>query len=71
MGLIPLLLVIVILLLIFRGGVRSGRPLWTRRKPILKGDPIRLILFVILILVVIGLLTRLVLPLGNYGIGPR
>jgi hypothetical protein len=70
-GLIPLLLVIVILLLIFRGGVRSGRPLWTRGKPILKGDPIRLILFVILILVVISLLTRLVLPLGNYGIGTR
>ena len=54
MGLIPLLLVIVIVLLVFRGGVRSGRPLWTRGQPILRDDPIRLILFVILILVVVG-----------------
>jgi hypothetical protein len=71
MGLIPLLLVIVIVLLVFRGGVRSGRPLWTRGQPILRDDPIRLILFVILILVVVGLLTNLLLPLGNYGVGPR
>jgi hypothetical protein len=36
-----------------------------------KDDPIRLILFVIVVLIVIGLLVNLTFLLGNYGIRPR
>ncbi len=59
MSVVELLLVVILLLFVFRGGIRSGRPLWTRGKPIVRDDPIRLILFVILSLLLIGFLVRL------------
>ena len=67
MSVVELLLVIILLLFVFRGGIRSGRPLWTRGKPIVRDDPIRLILFVILILLLIGFVVRMLLPLGYSG----
>jgi hypothetical protein len=63
---IELLLVVLLLLLVFRDGIRSGRPLWRPGTPIVRDAPIRLVLFVILILLLIGLAARLTFPLGNY-----
>jgi hypothetical protein len=65
MSVIELLLVVLLLLLVFRGGLRSGQPLWIPGKPIVRDDPIRLILFVILILLLSGFLVRMLLPLGD------
>jgi hypothetical protein len=55
---IPLLVVVLVILLVYRGGIRSGQPLWLPGKSILRDDPIRLILFVILIFLLIGFLVR-------------
>ena len=63
---LELLLIVLLLLLVFRGGVRSGRPLWRPGTPIVRDDPLRLVLFVILILLLIGFVVRLTFPLGNY-----
>lgn len=63
---IPVLLVIVVILLVYRGGLRESRPLWTPGRPIGRDDPLRLLLFAILILLLIGILVRLLMPLGNY-----
>jgi hypothetical protein len=35
-------------------------------QPIVRDEPLRLIIFVILVLLLIGVLARLILPLGNY-----
>lgn len=70
MGLIPLLLVVVLILLIFRGGARPPWRVWTRGNPPVR-DPIQLILFVIVVLLLIGLLVNLVAPLGDYRVWPR
>jgi hypothetical protein len=63
---IELLLIVLLLLLVFRGGVRSGRPLWRPGTPFGRDNPMRLVLFVILILLLIGFAVRLTFPLGNY-----
>ena len=64
MAAIALLVIVILLLFVFRGGIRSGRPFWTRGKPVIRDAPVRLILFAILILLLSGFLVRMLLPLG-------
>ena len=65
---IPILLIVVLVLLLFRSRraptVPSGAVICAR-------DPIRLILWVLVILVVIGLAASLFMPLGNYRLWSR
>ena len=67
MSLVELALVIILLIFVFRGGVRSAHPLWLPSKRIARDGPIRLTLLVILILLLIGFLVKLLLPLGEEG----
>ena len=65
---IPILLIVVLVLLLFRSRraptVPSGAVISAR-------DPIRLILWVLVILLVIGLAASLFMPLGNYRLWSR
>jgi hypothetical protein len=61
---VTLLLIIVLVLLLFRGG-RPAWPLWKRGNPPVT-DPLRLLLLVVIVLLLIGLLVMLILPLGRY-----
>jgi hypothetical protein len=61
---VTLLLIIVLVLLLFRGG-RPAWPVWKRGNPPVTA-PLRILLLVIIALLLIGLLVRLILPLGNY-----
>jgi hypothetical protein len=63
---IPLLVVVLVILLVYRGGIRSGQPLWLPGKPIPRDDPIRLVLFVVLIFLLVGFLVDLFVPIRIY-----
>jgi TRAP-type C4-dicarboxylate transport system permease large subunit len=61
-----LLMILVLIILNDRGYRRASRPLWRPGQPIVRDESLRLIIFVILVLLLIGVLARLILPLGNY-----
>ena len=65
---ITLILLVILVLIIINDRVygRTSRPLWRPGQPIVRDEPLRLIIFVILVLLLIGVLARLILPLGNY-----
>jgi len=60
---IPILLIVVLVLLLFRSRRAPARPPATG---IYGHDPIQLILIVVIVLLLIGLVVRLFAPLGNY-----
>jgi heme/copper-type cytochrome/quinol oxidase subunit 2 len=63
MGLIPILLIVALVVLLLRGKRRTDAPV----DPQVSGrDPVRLILFVVLVLLLIVLAVNLFAPLGNY-----
>jgi hypothetical protein len=64
---LEILAVVLLLLFVFRGGLASGEPIWRPGKGFVKDDSIRLIMFAILILLLIGFIVRAVMPLGEYG----
>ncbi len=47
------------MLFVYRGGLWSGRSLWTSRAGIAKDDVMRLVLFAILVLLLTGFLVNL------------
>jgi hypothetical protein len=65
---IPLLLIVVLVLLIFRS--RRG-PIVSPDAGLAGRDPIRLVLLIIVVLLLIGLLASLFMPLGNYRLWSR
>jgi len=60
---IPILLIVVVVLLLFRG---RQSPAVTPGAAISARDPIRLILWIVITLLVIGMAASLFMPLGNY-----
>jgi hypothetical protein len=60
---IPVLLIVVVVLLLFRG---RRSPALAPDSAISARDPIRLILWIVIILLVIGMAASLFMPLGNY-----
>jgi hypothetical protein len=65
---IPILLIVVLVLLIFRS---RRAPIVSRGTGLAGRDPIRLILLIIVVLLLIGLLASLFMPLGNYRLWSR
>jgi hypothetical protein len=58
---IELAIIIALMLFAYRGGIRSGQPLWTPGKVIAKDDAVRLVLFTIIVLLLIGFSVNLLM----------
>jgi hypothetical protein len=62
---VEVLIIVVLLALVMAGGFRSRARLWRPVKANPRENVIRLLLFVILVLLLVGFIVRAVMPLGE------
>jgi hypothetical protein len=56
---VELAIIVALMVFVYRGGLGSAQALWTRRGGIVIEDPIRLVVFAIIVLLFVGFLANL------------